>query len=50
MKNFLSWIRFVVFDGDLDELYLGMTEAYDKAKKEAEAAGNKKFGSIKDFV
>ena len=50
MKNFLSWIRFVVFDGDLDELYLSMTDAYDEAKKAAEAEGKKKFGSIKDFV
>jgi len=47
MKNFLSWIRFVVYDGDLDELYLSMTDAYDEAKK---AADGKKVGSIKDFV
>jgi hypothetical protein len=50
MANFLSWIRFVVYDGDLDELYVSMTDAYDKAKAEAQADGKKFKGSIKDFV
>ena len=50
MANFLSWIRFVVYDGDLDELYISMTEAYDKAKAEAKAEGTKFKASIKDFV
>jgi len=35
MENFLSWIRFVVFDGDLDELYVTVTEAFDEAKRAA---------------
>jgi hypothetical protein len=50
MDNFLSWIRFVVYDGDLDDLYVRVTAAYDEAKKAAAAEGKKKFGSIGDFV
>ena len=50
MENFLSWIRFVVYDGDLDELYVRVTAAYDAAKAAAAAEGKKKFGSIGDFV
>ena len=29
MENFLSWIRFVVYDGDLDDLYVTVTNALD---------------------
>lgn len=50
MENFLSWIRFVVFDGDLDELYVQVTDAFEEAKKAAQAEGKKKFGSIGDYV
>ena len=50
MENFLSWIRFVVYDGDLDELYVRVTGAYDEAKRAAEAEGKKKFGSIGEYV
>jgi len=50
MENFLSWIRFVVFDGDLDELYVRVTDAYDEAKRVAQAEGKKKWGSIGDYV
>jgi histone-lysine N-methyltransferase SETD3 len=50
MDNFLSWIRFVVFDGDLDDLYVKVTDALAEAKKVAEAAGKKKWGSIGDYV
>lgn len=37
MENFLSWIRFVVFDGDLDELYVRVTDAFEEAKRLAES-------------
>jgi len=50
MLNFLSWVRFIVFDGDLDELYERVTAAMDDAKKEAVKNGEKKFGSIGDYV
>lgn len=50
MENFLSWMRFVVFDGDLDELYVRVTDAVDEAKRVAEAEGKKKWGSIGDYV
>lgn len=35
MHNFLSWMRFVVYDGDLDDLYETVNLAVDIAKKEA---------------
>jgi hypothetical protein len=50
MNNFLSWIRFIVFDGDLDELYERVTQAMEEAKQEAVKNGEKKFGSIGDYV
>jgi histone-lysine N-methyltransferase SETD3 len=50
MSNFLSWIRFVVYDGDLDDLYVRVTDAFEEAKKQAEADGKKKFGSIGEYI
>lgn len=50
MINFLSWIRFVVYDGDLDVLYDRVTDALEKAKRAAIAKGQRKFGSIGDYV
>jgi len=50
MKNFLSWIRFVVYDQDLDVLYDKVTAALEEAKKDAIAKGEKKFGSLGDYV
>jgi len=50
MTNFLSWIRFVVYDGDLDVLYETVTEAVKKAKEEAVKNGEKKYGSIGDYI
>jgi len=50
MDNFLSWIRFVVYDGDLDDLYVRVTDAFEEAKKAAEAEGKKKWGSIGDYI
>ena len=35
MTNFLSWIRFIVYDGNLDSLYETVIDAVDKAKAEA---------------
>lgn len=32
MKNFLSWTRFVVFDGDFEELYERVTTLFEETK------------------
>jgi len=44
MRKFISWIRFVVFDGDLAELYDTVTSRYEEAKKNADS--EKDAGSI----
>jgi hypothetical protein len=39
--QFLAWIRFIVYDGDLDDLYNTVSENMEKAKQKAIKEGAK---------
>ena len=50
MANFISWIRFVVYDGDLDRLFDQVVEDVKKAREKYKNDKDFKFGSIGDYV
>lgn len=49
MPNLLGWMRFVVYDGDMGELYGTIADALGEAKKDAIFEGTK-LGPVGDYV